>query len=72
MSYDQPYTGVRTPHYKYVEWGYGAKELYDLRKDPYEMHNLVADPAYAQVRDKLARKLAQLRDCKGASCQVSP
>lgn len=72
MSYDQPYKAVRTPHYKYVVWGYGARELFDLKRDPYEMHNLVDDPAYAQVQRKLAKKLATLSDCKGASCQVSP
>ena len=27
--------------------------LYDLEKDPYEMHNLVKDPRYANVRREL-------------------
>ena len=72
MSYDQPYTAVRTNHYKYVAWNYGARELYDLHRDPYEMNNRIADPAYARVRHRLARKLARLRDCSGASCRVAP
>jgi N-acetylglucosamine-6-sulfatase len=72
MSYDQPYTAVRTNHYKYVVWDYGARELYDLHRDPYEMHNRIADPAYALVRDRLAGKLARLRGCSGAACRVAP
>ncbi|MFN8160737.1 MAG: sulfatase [Solirubrobacterales bacterium] len=72
MSYDQPYQGVRTSRYKYVVWSYGARELYDLRKDPYEMHNKVADPAYASIKRRLQGKLKRLEDCKGAACIVSP
>ncbi len=72
MSYDQPYTGVRTNDYKYVVWGYGPRELYDLRNDPYEMHNVVNDPAYASVVSRMSVDLAKLRACKGASCQVAP
>ncbi len=72
MRYDQPYAAVRTSRYKYIEWSYGAKELFDLRLDPYELHNVIADPAYASILQRLATKLAKLRDCKDASCQVSP
>jgi N-acetylglucosamine-6-sulfatase len=72
MSYDQPYSAVRTNRYKYVVWSYGARELFDLRRDPYEMHNVVDDPAYASIEGRLAHKLARLRHCAGASCQVSP
>jgi hypothetical protein len=31
-----------------------------------------ADPAYADVRDELARRLAALRSCGGAACHASP
>ncbi len=72
MSYDKPYTGVRTNRYKYVVWSYGAKELYDLRKDPYEIHNVVANPAYSAIRARLAHKLAKLRDCRGNGCMIAP
>ena len=72
MSYDQPYKGVRTNDYKYIEWSYGAKELYDLRKDPYEMHNVVNDPAYAQIKARMVADLAKLNKCAGKSCQVAP
>ena len=72
MAYDKPYTGVRTNRYKYVVWSYGAKELYDLRKDPYEIHNVIADPGYASVRARLAHKLKLLRDCRGNGCIIAP
>ena len=34
-----------------------GEELYDLRKDPHEMHNIAADPAMAEVKQKLATQL---------------
>ncbi len=37
-GWDRPYTGVRTDRYTYVVWTEtGEKELYDRRKDPYEL-----------------------------------
>ncbi|MFW6597415.1 sulfatase family protein [Propionibacteriaceae bacterium Y2011] len=37
-------------------------ELYDLARDPEERHNLIDDPAYAEVRDDLAERLARWRE----------
>ena len=34
--------GVRTPRLKYVEYGTGEREVYDLRRDPDELNNLAA------------------------------
>jgi N-sulfoglucosamine sulfohydrolase len=34
-----------------------AEELYDLRKDPDQFHNVASDPFYAKVRDDLAARL---------------
>ena len=34
-----------------------AEELYDVVKDPYQMHNLAADPAYRKVLDRMRPKL---------------
>lgn len=40
-----------------------AEELYDLAKDPDQMHNVAADPAYAAQKQKLADELmARLKE----------
>lgn len=70
--WDKPYTGVRTDDYTYVVWSLtGEKELYDLKKDPYQLTNVIDDPAYASVRDEMAGKLEILKDCVGKECDVS-
>ena len=70
--------GIRTRDYKLIFFyglpldARGAKaeitpagwELYDLRKDPREMRNVYADPAYAAAGKQLKAQLAQLKqDC---------
>ena len=45
-----PGRSVRTPRWRYTEWGVDAKdgaELYDEDNDPGEMKNLAGDPRYA-------------------------
>jgi arylsulfatase A-like enzyme len=37
-----------------------AEELYDLRKDPDQVHNVAADPAYAAQKKELADRLTKL------------
>ena len=64
-----PYTGIRTDRYKYVVYRNGQRELYDLMRDPGELRSRHRDPRYAKTRNRLARELAQLRDCAGLSCQ---
>ena len=57
--------GVRTREYTYARWHDRGRRrvLYDLRKAPHEMRNLVQDPAYAAVADGLEQRLQQwLRD----------
>lgn len=36
-----------------------AEELYDCNKDPEQAHNLAADPAYREVKEKLAAQLLE-------------
>jgi arylsulfatase A-like enzyme len=69
---DGQYLALRTPSFLYVEHATGERELYDLRTDPYELQSRHADPAYAAVRDDLARRLAHLRFCSGTSCRTRP
>ncbi|MDQ3102225.1 MAG: sulfatase [Actinomycetota bacterium] len=72
-AWDRPYTGVRTERYTYVVWTEtGERELYDRRKDPYQLTNVAGDPGYATIMAKLAAKLIKLDDCKGNACTVKP
>ncbi len=50
---------VRLDNYKFG-WNMGAKdELYDLDKDPNEVNNLIDNPAYQNVKNKLVERLSQ-------------
>lgn len=42
-----------------------AWELYDLTQDPHELNNVYDDPAYAEIRDDLKLRFAQLRSQVG-------
>jgi len=48
---------IMTREYKYVFNGFDFDELYDLRTDPHEMHNVSDDPAYAAVKRDLVGRL---------------
>lgn len=37
-----------------------AEELYDLRSDPYQLHNVATDPDYAEARARLSERLTTL------------
>ena len=61
MREDFVYNGkaimCRTRDYKYVKRLYELDELYDLKRDPQEVHNLVDDPAYQPVLEALRERL---------------
>lgn len=44
---------VASEEYKLVINLLDTDELYDLKRDPGEVHNLIGDPAYAKIRDEL-------------------
>jgi N-acetylglucosamine-6-sulfatase len=55
------YRAVRTTRHKYIHWTHqDAAELYDLAADPYELQNLVDDPAHHQLRAELHAELRRL------------
>ncbi len=62
--------GVRTERYKFIEY-YEEEpkeyELYDLQKDPRELHNLYGDPGYRDLTEKLRKRLNELRAETGES-----
>ena len=66
-----PHYGVRSDRYKLIRF-YGPFdywEFYDLKTDPTEVHNRVADPAYARqvadMKSELIRLRAQYGDSTG-------
>jgi arylsulfatase A-like enzyme len=57
--------GVRTEQYAYVRWfeqNPVVEELYDHVADFDEVNNLIANPKFAEVRDKLRKRTTDLRD----------
>ena len=64
------YQAVRTQRYLYVEYETKEHELYDLRKDRFELRNL-ADSADPKLISKLASRLDALRDCSGEDCRTA-
>ena len=50
-------TMCRTRDFKYVRRLYESDELYDLRRDPSELHNRIDDPAYAAVLSVLRERM---------------
>lgn len=48
-----------------------GRELYDLRRDPYQLVNRDRDPAYAGARNVLRGLLARLELCSGTECSVT-
>ena len=61
--------GVRTARYALLRERH-FDELYDLRLDPREDHNVWDDPAYAGVQRDLVSVWRRLKDCRGSGCQV--
>jgi N-acetylglucosamine-6-sulfatase len=67
---EEQFAGIRSRDgYVYVEYVGGASELYDLGRDPGQLENVVDEAAYADVRDELAERLADLKDCSGEECR---
>ncbi|MBV8191117.1 MAG: DUF4976 domain-containing protein [Alphaproteobacteria bacterium] len=60
------YKAIRTRRHKYIHWtqksldGVECDELYDLKSDPYEMHNLIAKKSERETVDRLRRQLSKL------------
>jgi N-acetylglucosamine-6-sulfatase len=63
------YRALRTDRWLYVEYRDGARELYDLRRDPWELHSFHAAPALQPIRAGLASTLQRLARCRGRTCR---
>lgn len=56
------YRGIRTKRYSYVRNLAGAWLMFENQKDPYQLHNLIDDPASVSVRKELDAQLqAQMK-----------
>ena len=56
------YRVVVTDQFKYIKWlRFDTAELYDLKQDPYELENLIQDPAYKEVLGELKGQLQALQ-----------
>jgi len=53
---------VRTDRWKYIEYSREGEisELYDLKGDPLELHNLIDDPKHVSVLSNMKARLARL------------
>ena len=56
---------VRTRRWKYVFTPHDIDELYDLERDPAEMHNLIDDPSAAGILDEMKARLLGWNDATG-------
>jgi hypothetical protein len=66
------YRGLRNQRFLYVRHDTtGEQELYDLRRDPYELNNLEDSDRYARTRLLLASRLRSLQHCRGSGCSRS-
>lgn len=64
---------VRTERYLYSEYtkssiGAGARELYDLQSDKYELESKHNNASFFRVRYQLKQRLDILKTCSGAAC----
>jgi arylsulfatase A-like enzyme len=64
------YYAIRTRRYLYVKWRGGARELYDLRRDPFELRSRHRDPRYAAIAEQLSFEVKRLRHCIGEDCSA--
>ena len=60
------YEAMRTPDFLYVEYKDGEREFYDLRTDPFELHNLAPTMTLLQLF-QLHQELLTLERCQGAT-----
>ncbi len=64
---DWDYRGIREKRYTYIRWNGGFIELYDRKRDPYQLKNVADKKSYKPIRKAMRKRLAILRPCAGAS-----
>jgi N-acetylglucosamine-6-sulfatase len=66
------FDAIRSRNFLYAEYATGERELYDLKRDPYELQSQHANPAFNSVKAALAARLHRLVTCAGATCRTKP
>ena len=61
------YEAMRTHGYLYVEYADGELEFYDLRRDPFELHNIASSLTLPQL-SLLHSELVAMAHCHGPGC----
>ena len=59
-TYGRNNHGVRDERYRYIRYEDGSEELYDHEDDAHEWNNIADDPAYGEVKQRLAAHLPEL------------
>lgn len=59
-SHNQGNHGIRTANWRYIHYADGSEELYDLKADPHEWTNVIANPAHATVLAEHRRWLPKI------------
>ena len=54
-----PSHGVADERYRFIRYGNGFEELYDLQNDPQEYENLIDNPQFASVKTRLANGIPE-------------
>jgi len=66
------FDAIRSRNFLYAEYANGDRELYDLKRDPYELASQHGNPAYDAIKASLAERLHRLVGCAGGSCRTKP
>ena len=62
------YRALRTSRYLYVEYDYGARQLFDVVADPNETNDIINSTSPVTVH-ALSRHLHALEQCRAQSCR---
>jgi arylsulfatase A-like enzyme len=69
----RPWIVARTSRYALFRYKAGTRqgptELFDLKRDPGELHNVARDPRYARVLPAMIRVANRLHYCRGDLCR---
>ncbi len=56
-SYGRGLNSVSGRDFRYIRYADGSEELYNIREDPHEWHNLASMPKYEKIKRDLARHI---------------